>query len=63
MTKKKDQPRFTVENCNFHGVPHNPETIAAVVAIARAAEANAKALERAADAIKGPDALLKLGCP
>jgi len=65
MTKAKRRhigpPKYSVMNCNFTGTPPNEQSIGAAVAIAKAAEANARALEKAADMLKGPDALLKIG--
>ena len=62
MATKKKEPTFTVQNCTFTNQSPDAETIGLLSAIARAAESNARAIEKVADSIKGPDALLKLGC-
>ena len=50
-----------ITGCSFTNIPPGDEVIAAVAAIARAAERNAEALCAAARILKGPDALLRIG--
>lgn len=70
MTKRKTtepavqpQPRYTVTNCNFTAqtAPANEHTRDAVIAIAKAAEANAVAIGKLADALKGGNATMETG--
>lgn len=68
MTKKRKitrapnpAPQYTLTGCTFHGASASPEAVGVATAIARAAEANAVALQKAADMLRGPDALLKIG--
>lgn len=62
MTTKKKEPTFTIQGCAFTSQPPNADCLAVLTALARAAESNARAIEKVADSIKGPDALLKVNC-
>jgi len=71
MTKKKVKPEqpspavptYSVSHCSFvaEAAPANEHTRDAAVALARAAEANANAIGRIADALKGGNATMETG--
>ncbi len=67
MTKKKVKPdngpaTANISNCTFTAIPPNAEMLAAATAIARASEAHAIALQKAASILLGSNApLLQVG--
>lgn len=54
--KSDEQPTTLIQNCNFSGSDSE-----GVLAVARALEANAKALESLADCLRAPQPLLQVG--
>lgn len=59
-TAAKLQPTIHIEQCIFDGALR-PEQVAALTALANALVEQAKAAQFVAAALKGPDALLKIG--
>lgn len=55
----KAAPSYHIEGCDFMGV--SAEHAQAVTAVANAMAESAKAVAAMAQALKGPDALLKIG--
>lgn len=58
-TKKPKEPHTVISNNQFYIEPviHDEQSIAAIVAIARALEANAKALARLSSSLQGVPAV------
>lgn len=58
-TKKVSETKYEISNCTVNNGPNvNEHTCAAIVALARAIEANAMAVAEASKALKGGDALI-----
>jgi hypothetical protein len=64
LTPLKIRPSTSISRCNFtvHPTPASPENVKAIEALAKAAEANAYAIQQAARSLCGvmPNALIQV---